>query len=125
MPPLFHNSNTSSYLRLLFAQSQARIRGGGPSRSCYGEEPSFFWRERKRWRYLGPSCELTTSGNYLDFEDLRFDARFAISSLSTFSMKLERVLFSAFASATSLDFNARSILKDIVVSFTVAADNTL
>ncbi len=40
-------------------------------------------------------------------------------------MKLERVLFSAFASATSLDFNARSTLKDIVVSFTVAADNTL
>ena len=73
----------------------------------------------------GPSCELTNGGNYLDLVDLRFDARFAISSLSTFSMKLERVLFSAFASATSLDFNARSILKDIVVSFTVAADNTL
>ncbi len=91
----------------------------------YCEALSFFWRERKRWRYLGHSCELTARGNYLDLADLRFDSRFAISSLSTFSMKLERLLFSAFASATSLDFNARSILKDIVVSFTVAADTTL
>ena len=125
------------YFRFLFAQSQGKKCGGRAAFSdadprsqldgcrCYYRSASFFWRERKLWRYLAPSCELTAGGNYLVLADLRFDARFAISSLSTFSMKLERVLFSAFASATSLDFNARSVLKDIVVSFTVAANNTL
>ncbi len=40
----------------------------------------------------------------------------------TFSMKLERVLFSDFASTTTLVFSAHSILKDIVVSFIAAAE---
>ena len=38
--------------------------------------------------------------------------------LSTFSMKLDKLLFSDFASATSLAFSDRSSLNDTVVSFT-------
>ncbi len=39
-------------------------------------------------------------------------------------MKLERLLFSAFASATNFTLRAFSILNDIVVSFIAFANNT-
>ncbi len=43
--------------------------------------------------------------------------RLSISARRVLSMKLERLLFSSFASATNLAFKARSILNEIVVSF--------
>ncbi len=39
-------------------------------------------------------------------------------------MKLERLLFSSFASAWSLAFKARSIFREIVVSFIFLGDAT-
>jgi hypothetical protein len=47
-----------------------------------------------------------------------FDSLLVISSFSTFSMKLDKLLFSALASATSLAFTDFSSLNDTVVSFT-------
>jgi len=46
-----------------------------------------------------------------------FDSCLATSALRRFSMKLERLLFSALANARSLAFKVRSILREIVVSF--------
>ena len=43
--------------------------------------------------------------------------------LSTFSMKLDKLLFSDFASATSLAFSDRSSLNDTVVSFIIGMVN--
>ena len=46
-----------------------------------------------------------------------FDSYFATSALRSFSIKLERLLFSCLASARSLAFKARSIFSEMVVSF--------
>ena len=54
----------------------------------------------------------------------RFPSLLAISFLRTPSIKLERLLFSSFASTTNLPLRPFSILNDIVVSFIVSADST-
>src|ERR1700730_5111949 len=46
-----------------------------------------------------------------------FDSCFATSALRSFSIKLERLLFSCLANTTSLAFKVRSILSEMAVSF--------